>query len=275
MSKITDRIMGHAADNDGIEEFDNPLPDWWVGMFLFTIVWGVGYLVDYHFVSGRSQLGYYEKEMAAAKELWPQSDAAMALVFDDAALKGGAEVYQQTCAACHGAELGGGIGPSLVDATWIHGGEPEQIRATITNGVAAKGMPAWGPMLGPEKVAKVTAFVVTKAKEGGGAAAPAPVAGTPGEAPATAGGDAVASLSGQDIYTQNCLACHGADMKGLVGPNLVDGEWIHGGELAQIEAVITKGVPEKGMISWGPILGEEKVKVVAKFIHDKANGNAQ
>lgn len=265
MSRDKDQLLGHAADNDGIDEYDNALPDWWLGLFAFTVVWGIGYGVDYHFISHRSQAGYYDAEMASAKEKWPEA-APKQLVFDAATVQAGAEVFASTCAPCHGAQLTGGIGPSLVDATWIHGGEPEQIQATITNGVLEKGMPQWGPVLGPDKVAKVAAFVYTKAKEAGATPAPG--------APAPAPGTAVAAVtdgpqSGEDIFKQNCVVCHGEQLEGKIGPNLTDAEWIHGGKLDQIVTTITNGVPEKGMVSWGPILGPDKIKAVAEFVHSK------
>ena len=72
-----------------------------------------------------------------------------------AAIAAGEAVYKANCVACHGAELQGGIGPNLVDSSWIHGSKPEEIVATITNGVAAKGMPTWGPILGNEKIGQV------------------------------------------------------------------------------------------------------------------------
>ena len=71
MSKETNEVLGHADESDGIEEYDNPLPDWWVGLFLFTIVWAVGYAVDYHFISERSQVSAYQAQLAWADEKWP------------------------------------------------------------------------------------------------------------------------------------------------------------------------------------------------------------
>lgn len=165
MGKETNIVLGHAADADGIEEYDNPLPDWWLGLFIFTIVWGVGYAIAYHWGFDHSQVKGYEAEMAAAAERWPTPDTPSAVTVDPASVGEGATVYAQTCAACHGPELGGGIGPSLVDAEWVHGSAPEQIVATISDGVAAKGMPAWGPILGPKKVSQVTAFILSKQPE--------------------------------------------------------------------------------------------------------------
>ena len=66
-----------------------------------------------------------------------------------------------------------------------------------------------------------------------------------------------------------CVACHGDRMQGLVGPSLSDDVWIHGGSLADITRTITTGVPEKGMVSWGPILGPEKIEAVAQFVHER------
>jgi cytochrome c oxidase cbb3-type subunit 3 len=71
-------------------------------------------------------------------------------------------VYQTNCVACHGATLEGGIGPNLKDHDWIHGSEPTESLATIADGVAAKGMPAWGPILGPERVKQVAAYILTQ-----------------------------------------------------------------------------------------------------------------
>jgi cytochrome c oxidase cbb3-type subunit 3 len=87
---------------------------------------------------------------AATLEVTPEAVAA------------GKEIYTANCVACHGPTMQGGIGPSLVDTVWIHGGNPEQILATITNGVPEKGMLTWGPILGPEKVAQVAAYVVSE-----------------------------------------------------------------------------------------------------------------
>ncbi|MEQ1504892.1 MAG: c-type cytochrome [Myxococcota bacterium] len=279
MSQEKDRLLGHGSDNDGIDEYDNALPDWWLGLFVLCVIWGIGYAIDYHFVHHRSQVASYDAEMVAAKERWPDS-GAHAIAMDAASIDAGAQVFAANCVACHSANLTGGIGPSLVDATWIHGGEPAQIQTTITSGVPAKGMITWGPILGPEKIAQVTAFIVTKAKEGpppGTVAAPPPP-GTPDgtqtlvtAAPIDPGHPA-GPVSGEDVFKQNCVVCHGEAMEGKVGPSLVDATWIHGGTLPEIEHTITVGVPDKGMVTWGPILGPEKVKAVAEYIYSKGAG---
>ena len=154
-----DRELGHADEADGIEEYDNALPTWWLGLFVVCVIWGVIYAIDYHFTSKRSQAGEYEAEIAAAAETWKKKEPAVASGVDPAALEAGKAVYTTNCAGCHGAEAQGGVGPNLTDATWIHGGTLADIRKTITEGVPAKGMITWGPILGEEKIAQVSTYV--------------------------------------------------------------------------------------------------------------------
>lgn len=166
MSKETDRLLGHADEADGIEEYDNPLPDWWLGLFWFTIIWAIGYTVHYHFIADRSQEARYEAEVAAAAEMWPEEDAGSAqFAMTDEAIQAGQEIYDANCYMCHGTELEGGIGPSFQDDEWIHGNTPEDVIEVITEGVPEKGMLTWGPILGAEKVNQVAAYVLAKNAE--------------------------------------------------------------------------------------------------------------
>lgn len=275
MSKINDELLGHADESDGIEEYDNPLPDWWVGMFILTILWAGYYFIDWHVISPKSQAMLYDKEVAAATEKWPELQRGAA--FDDSpeTLALGAELFAANCASCHGTNLEGGIGPNLVDDEWVHGGSFADIVGVIESGVAAKGMPAWGPILGPKRIAATASYILSKGgSEPAAAAEPAPAepgdqvavaaAGTTdGEAP-EAGGSVD---EGKRVFTQYCVACHMADMTGGVGPNLVDDEWIHGGELEDIRRIIEVGVPAKGMISWKGTLSEAEIDAVARYVH--------
>ena len=262
MSAYNDRELGHAPESDGIEEFDNPLPDWWLGMFFVTIIWAAGYAAWYHVWEQTSQAQLYEEELAWAKERWPDLDKEVGMDTSEATLAEGREIYQANCLSCHGPDLRGGIGVNLVDTEWIHGGEFEDVRGTITEGVAAKGMPAWGPVLGPKKVAAVASFVLSE---------------NTGEAPAEpSADDAVAEatpdgeVSGEAVWTKNCVACHAADGTGGIGPSLVDEEWIHGGSLDDIRRTITEGVPAKGMITWKGVITDAEIEAVARFVHERA-----
>jgi len=162
---LQDQLLGHAADNDGIDEYDNQLPPWWLFLFFFTVVWGIGYGVDYHFISQRSQAASYDAEVLAAANKWPEQEVvASSGPATEQDLKAGKSVFDTNCVACHGANMEGGIGPSLVDAEWIHGGELADIVNVVTEGVPDKGMITWGPVLGPEKIGQVSAYVHDRAQ---------------------------------------------------------------------------------------------------------------
>lgn len=162
MSRETNKVLGHSAEADGIEEYDNPLPAWWVGLFYFTIGWGVIYGIQYHFVAKDDFSKRYDREVAAYNEKYPNAGKApevSAAAVTPAMIETGKQIYATNCVGCHGPELKGGVGPDLTDTTWIHGGTLTDITRTINDGVPAKGMITWGPVLGPEKVAQVAAYV--------------------------------------------------------------------------------------------------------------------
>ena len=170
MSRSTtkNQILGHGDECDGIEEYDNALPNWWLGLFYLCILWAFGYTAYYHFIAKQSEVGSLAAEMSAADLRWPRQAAAAATVTVDlsqATVKAGEAVFKANCVACHGTDMKGGIGPNLLDTTWIHGGKPEEILHTITVGVPEKGMLTWGPILGAEKVAQVAAYVVAENRE--------------------------------------------------------------------------------------------------------------
>lgn len=166
MSKDTNEILGHADEADGIEEYDNPLPDWWLGMFWLSILWAFAYGIHYHFIAHRSQPAALAAEMAAADARWPAQTAATAeFVMSDEAVAAGETIFAQNCAVCHGANLEGGIGPTFLDDEWLHGGDPQSVVHTITAGVPDKGMLSWGPILGPEKINQVAAYVLSKNRQ--------------------------------------------------------------------------------------------------------------
>ena len=161
---------GH--DYDGIREYDNKLPNWWLWTLIVSIVFGYGYWMYFPtFGTGMSSREAFVAEMETAEALAAArlaargaltDDQLQAYALDDARVSAGKAVFAQYCVACHGPEAAGLIGPNLTDNHWIHdGGKPTAILQVVTAGVAAKGMPAWGPVLGPDKVEQVTAFVLT------------------------------------------------------------------------------------------------------------------
>ena len=152
---------------DGIEEQDNHLPNWWLGILFGTIVFSFGYWFVYETTrAAPSPLDVFRTEAAilAKKraEGGPLSNDSLAvLASDNATVSDGKKTFAQMCAPCHGLEGQGNAGPNLTDKYWMHGANPLAIHKSITDGFPDKGMPAWGPMLGAARVRALTAFVVS------------------------------------------------------------------------------------------------------------------
>ena len=159
---------------DGIREFDNRLPNWWLWTFYVACIFSVIYWVHYHVLgTGALPAEEYrlEQEAAASKKVVSvvTDESLLALSKDAAAVATGKEVWKTQCAACHNRldkpELGdgvGNIGPNMTDNFWIHGGKPSDLYRTLTTGVVEKGMPDYFlGMLGPEKCQQVTAYALT------------------------------------------------------------------------------------------------------------------
>jgi len=156
---------------DGIREYDNPLPRWWVWMWFGSFVFAIGYFFHYHVShNGTSVADGYEQDMAEAREAEakqslaePVSEESLGKLMANPALMVDAKaMFGLRCSPCHGANAQGIIGPNLTDNSWIHGkGTLSDIYGVVEGGVAAKGMPAWGRTLTPIELRKVVAFVGT------------------------------------------------------------------------------------------------------------------
>jgi cytochrome c oxidase cbb3-type subunit 3 len=156
---------------DGIREYDNPLPGWWVAIFWASFVFSLGYLAHYHLTGrGQSVASAYEDEMRLAREERAKrslgeapNESSLAELMADGQLMQDAKLeFGQRCAVCHGAEGQGLIGPNLTDGQWIHGkARLMDLYEVISQGVPAKGMPAWELQLRPVELRKLVAFVGT------------------------------------------------------------------------------------------------------------------
>ena len=170
-----DRLLGHEAD--GIREFDNALPRWWLYGFYFTIVFGVAYLVNYHLLSAplmghRTLAEDYQVEMAAAetqhKQRHGHTEAAAVVAYTDAAnIAKGEAIFngqRNLCHTCHRKDLGGVVGPNLTDDRWLHGCTAGELSRNITSGFPQKGMLPFGSgqRLTDEELLQVVSYVVAK-----------------------------------------------------------------------------------------------------------------
>ncbi|MDE3054826.1 MAG: c-type cytochrome [Gemmatimonadota bacterium] len=159
-----DRLLEH--NYDGIQEYDNPMPRWWVWIFWASILFAVVYGLDpWHVLRGPGRIAEYDAAMAAAARAFPPPAAGGNAATLDAlgrnpqAMAAGKQVFVTNCAPCHRPDGGGLIGPNLTDDYWIHGGTVTDVHRTITQGVLDKGMPNWGKVLKPEQIDDVAVYV--------------------------------------------------------------------------------------------------------------------
>lgn len=167
-----DAIQGDILhEYDGIEEADNQLPLWWLMLFFFAIVFGIGYFFAFH-QYGLGDLPGAAYAQAKARQEFEAEERAKALASktggsleglagDPGSVEAGKALFATHCVACHGKQGEGLIGPNLTDGFWIHGGGAESVHGIIDRGILAKGMPAWGPVVGPLGAQQLTAFVVS------------------------------------------------------------------------------------------------------------------
>ena len=162
-----DTVLDH--DYDGIQEYDNRLPNWWLWTLWGTIIFSLGYWLMFHtYGVAKLPVAAYEAEMESAggsladSSLRGLTEADLeAFATDPAKLAEGEGVYVKNCRVCHLDQGQGLVGPNLTDDYWIHGGDALSIHNTIVHGVVEKGMAAWGRQLGADRVDAVVAYLLT------------------------------------------------------------------------------------------------------------------
>jgi cytochrome c oxidase cbb3-type subunit 3 len=174
MAKGHDELLDH--EYDGIREYDNPLPAWWLWLFYATIAFSLVFIPYYLLGFGPSEEEEYRQAVAAVAAAKPaqagggqpgQSSNAAApvptksLAGDSQAIAAGKALFAANCAPCHGPQAQGGIGPNLTDNFWLHGNTWTDVVNVITNGVPDKGMIAWKATLNPAKIDQAAAFVLS------------------------------------------------------------------------------------------------------------------
>ena len=164
-----DQILQH--DSDGILEYDNDLPKWWVYLFIFTIAWSGVYVIYAHFMGQPSPTVQLQAEVTKMHKDGPSDGGQTpesstptnwAMLMQDAQVrKLGNDVFQSKCAACHLPDGGGLVGPNLTDRYWIHGGTPDGIVKVITQGVPEKGMISWKALLKRDEILAVATHILS------------------------------------------------------------------------------------------------------------------
>lgn len=258
-----DNTSGHVWD-ENIREMNNPLPRWWVWMFILTIVFSLIYLALYPGAGsyagklGWSSAGQYEQEVATAnKALEPLYAKFVAMKTEDLAKNPearaiGERLFMNNCAQCHGSDAKGSRGfPNLTDSDWLYGGNPEKIHETIAGGRIGM-MPPMGAALGTEEDVKNVANYVLS------------LSGS--------SHDAARAGLGKEKFAV-CAACHGADGKGnqdIGAPNLSDKIWLHGAGEAAIIKRINEGKTNQ-MPAWEEKFTPAQLQVLAAYVWGLSN----
>ena len=261
-----DNTTGHVWDED-LVEMNNPLPRWWVWMFVITIVFGLAYLAAYPGLGtfagklGWTQLGEYQAEMDKAKaELAPLYARFTGMKPEDMARDPqahalGERLFMNNCAQCHGSDARGSKGfPNLADGDWLYGGTPDKIRETIVQGRTGV-MPPMAAAVGtPEDVRNLSHYVLSLSKSPH---------------------DSLRASLGKSKFSA-CAACHGMDGKGnqaLGAPNLTDDVWLHGWGEAAITAMVNNGKTNQ-MPAQAEKLTEAQIAVLASYVWSLSNNGA-
>lgn len=254
---------GHVWDDD-LREYNNPLPRWWLNLFILTVVFAVGYLVvypglgNYAGTRGWTQQGEMQARLAEVKARRANLYASLgdrdiaALAHDPAVRALGQEVFLGNCAGCHGADARGALGfPDLSDRDWLYGGAPEAIQASITQGRHGQ-MPAFNGMLDARTLDDLVDTLLhwNDPKF-----------------------DPVRRERAMKQFAISCAACHGADARGstLVGaPDLTDDVWLHGNRREDIRQGILFG-RRGNMPAHRDLLSADDIRVVSAYVYGLSN----
>jgi cytochrome c oxidase cbb3-type subunit 3 len=253
---------GHVWDED-LRELNNPLPRWWMWMFLMACIFALVYLVLYPGLgtfpgllkwSANSEL--VESMTTANDDLKPVYAKYVEMNIeqvagDSKARDMGQRLFLNSCAQCHGSDAGGSKGfPNLTDGDWLYGGSPENIKTTLINGRSGV-MPPF-PQLDQKQIADVANYVRS-------------LSGLPN--------NQSRSDQGAEVFKANCVACHGVDGKGNIfigAPNLADNIWLYGGSEATIVETITKGRMAM-MPAQDKVLSPEKLHLLTAYVWGLSN----
>lgn len=269
---------------DGITEYDNPMPRWWLWTFYATIVWAIGYMIAYPAIplvtqatqgvlrtNARAEVASEIDRFAAAnapiQAALVQTDLAAIPEDGDLmsyATNAGAALYRTWCAQCHGAGAAGARGyPNLLDDDWLWGGSMEDIHLTLLHGIRDpqdpdtrySQMPRYGVdgLLNQREIDRVVHYVLSLSDQPH---------------------DAGLAARGAQVYADNCTACHGDAGEGDRGqgaPALNDQVWLYGSEPETLHRIIAEG-PYGVMPAWSNRLTEAEIRALTVYVHGLGGG---
>ena len=258
-----DNTTGHVWDGD-LREMNNPLPRWWVWLFIITVIFALAYLAMYPGLGnyagkfGWSAIGQYESEVAKGnKEVEPlyarfNNMKPEDVAGDPQAMAIGERLFMNNCSQCHGSDAHGSKGfPNLADKDWLYGGNPEKIVETLVKGRIGNMPPMAAAVGSSDDVRNVAHYVLS-------------MSGSPH--------DSVKASLGKSKFGA-CAACHGVDGKGnqaLGAPNLTDDIWLHGWGENAIVAMINNGKVNQMPAQEGK-LTESQIRVLASYVWSLSN----
>lgn len=259
---------GHVWDGD-LQEFNNPLPRWWMGLFILTLIFSIVYLILYpglgfwNGILGFSSDNMYKAESRAYEQrIGPLYAKYMQtpvpdLAKDPQAMATGQRMFLTYCSQCHGSDAGGSKGfPNLTvsgEKSWLYGNQPETIVRTLTEGRQGMMPPMGAAVGGKQGVTEVANYVRS-------------LSGL--------SHDATLAAKGKPLFATACAGCHGATGEGnqaLGAPNLSDRYWLFGSSLQTIEHTIEMG-RSAHMPAQKNILGPEKIHVLAAYVFGLSHG---
>lgn len=262
---------GHVWDGD-LQEFNNPLPRWWMGLFVLTLVFGLAYVLLYGglaFYKGAlgfsSDRMYQEESAAFDARVEPLYAGYMKtpipeLANNSAAMATGQRMFLTYCSQCHGSDAGGSKGfPSLKnkdDASWLYGNTPDILVQTVTNGRQGMMPPIGAAVGGKDGVLAVANYVRSLSGMSN---------------------DSVLAAKGKPLFAAACAACHGAGGEGnkaLGAPNLADPkrQWLFGSSLKTIQETIDNG-RNGHMPAQQEFLSPEKIHLLAAYVYSVSHGD--
>lgn len=259
-----DNTTGHVWDED-LKELNNPLPRWWMWLFVITVAFAGAYLALYPGLgsapgtlkwSSTGQLqAETDKAVSAMAPVYARyvSMTAEQLADDAQAMGIGERLYLNNCAACHGSDARGSKGfPNLTDGDWLWGGTLEQVKQTIAEGRNGVMPPMAASVGSADDVRNVAHYVLSLS----------------GSAH-----DSVAASLGKPKFAV-CAGCHGANGGGnqaLGAPNLSDKIWLHGWGEQAIASIVTTG-RNNMMPAQASRLTPEQIHVLAAYVLSLSRG---